>query len=293
VDAELNGQPDPEALGDDILGDDEDGVVPNGALVVGQDGSFIITASAGGRLDAWVDFDRDSVWEAEERIAHSFPLLPGLNLLGFTVPDTALGGNTFARFRLSPLGGLDPDGPAEAGEVEDHLVAIAEVPPEAAAEEARTILLRNPAENGASISFVLAGEQLTLEAGQQLRLEAANPPIEFDSGSERQRYALVEGMYDFTRDEEEDVWNLHRQTNRVTLDNSANTTDFSYLADGEESVVPAGGIQTHESRFPVVVTWDQGGGKGTEQLALSTGDYKIGVNPKNGGWGLFQDAERQ
>src|SRR5207247_896664 len=48
----------------------------------------------------------------------------GTSSLTFTPPSTALGGSTFARFRLSTAGGLSPTGVATDGEVEDYNVSL-------------------------------------------------------------------------------------------------------------------------------------------------------------------------
>ena len=124
VDWDADGQPDPNALGDDNDGtDDEDGVVFTSALVIGGTATVDVTASAVGKLDAWVDFTGDGDWaDAGEQIFTNQGLVSGLNSLSFPVPDTAKVGTTFARFRFSSAGGLSYDGLALGGEVEDYEV---------------------------------------------------------------------------------------------------------------------------------------------------------------------------
>ena len=125
TDDEADGQPDPNAAGDDDAGtDDEDGVFFPAPGVPGQDAGVVVTASAPGLLDAWVDFDGDAEWEPGEQIFTSLPLAAGANLLTFPVPPEA-GASfedevLFARFRISTAGGLAPTGAAPDGEVEDH-----------------------------------------------------------------------------------------------------------------------------------------------------------------------------
>ena len=131
VDAEEDGQPDELAAGDDVTSsDDEDGVVFVSPLVPGQWAALEVTASAQGRLDAWIDFSDNGTWsETEDHVFDGVTLLSGLNTLFFDVPASAtLSANAFARFRLSSAGGLGFDGPAVDGEVEDYVVAI-EAPP--------------------------------------------------------------------------------------------------------------------------------------------------------------------
>jgi len=129
-DAELNGQPNATATGDDInppTADDEDGVTMP-PLIVGQPATIIVNAAIPvgilGKLDAWVDFNCNGIWDAGEQIFASEPLLDGNNPLSFVVPNFAVAGNTFARFRLSTTGGLSFDGLSDTGEVEDYQVVI-------------------------------------------------------------------------------------------------------------------------------------------------------------------------
>jgi len=94
VDAELNGQPDATATGDDNDGnDDEDGVVFTTALVPGQLATVNVTATVAGLLDAWIDFDGDGSWaQPGDQVFTAVPLAPlppTINSLSFTVPPTA------------------------------------------------------------------------------------------------------------------------------------------------------------------------------------------------------------
>ncbi|MDB5341248.1 MAG: repeat protein, partial [Planctomycetaceae bacterium] len=126
VDREFDGQPTATANGDDVTGvpDDEDGVVFMN-LVGGSTGAATVTASLAGKLDAWIDFNRDGDWsDPGEQIATSLSLHAGSNNVSIAVPAGASIGNTFARFRLSSAGGLSVTGSANDGEVEDYQVAI-------------------------------------------------------------------------------------------------------------------------------------------------------------------------
>ena len=83
------------------------------------------------KVDAWVDFNQDGVFDATtERVtpAAGADVVNGTNLVTFAVPGGAVLGDTFARVRLSSAGGLNPDGEAVDGEVEDYQVTIAEPP---------------------------------------------------------------------------------------------------------------------------------------------------------------------
>ncbi len=132
-DPELNGQPESIALGDDLdieplfsLGspnDDEDGVfIP--PMFQGQPADITLEVNGGGGVvDAWVDFNSDMSWQISEQICSWF-LPDGTHTISFIVPDNAVPGQTFARFRISTNGLLASWGSAQDGEVEDHQVII-------------------------------------------------------------------------------------------------------------------------------------------------------------------------
>jgi len=130
IDAELNGQPTAASDGDDNNRDsDEDGVSVVGSIVAtnasSTASSFAVTASASGRLDAWIDFNQDGDWDdSGEQIITNEVVAEGINVLGFDVPAGTTPGNTGARFRLSSAGRLTPTGVALDGEVEDTIVTI-------------------------------------------------------------------------------------------------------------------------------------------------------------------------
>jgi hypothetical protein len=127
IDAEVDGQPDTDAAGDDLNGtDDEDGVVFAGVLNPGMDARIDVTASAPGFLSGWVDFNGDGDWADEgEKVSSDRLLDKGINHIQFSVPGGALEGSTYARFRFSSVRGLSSAGPAPDGEVEDYRVEIA------------------------------------------------------------------------------------------------------------------------------------------------------------------------
>ncbi len=129
VDPEPDGQPDAQALGDQTDLSDEDGVFwiappvsdPNIPTVA----SVLVIASGTSKLDAWLDLNQDGDWaDSGEQILASASLVTGRNLLPVTIPAGTLVGKTFARFRVSTLGGLQPTGEAPDGEVEDYGVEL-------------------------------------------------------------------------------------------------------------------------------------------------------------------------
>ncbi len=133
VDSDPDGQPTLPADGDDVLdgSDDEDGITFQSALIPGLqtciDATLTNTAGVQGAfLDGWIDFNANGMWEPHEHLWNntSQPLLAGSNILCFDIPAGASRGQTYARFRLSDGGGMMPDGPGPAGEVEDYQVYI-------------------------------------------------------------------------------------------------------------------------------------------------------------------------
>ena len=125
IDDEFDGQPDPNALGDDLAGiDDEDGVVFLTPFIPGTTATVDITVSQTGYIDAWIDWNCDGNW-AGEQVLTSYFLAAGTTTVPIGVPASALPGrNTFARFRYSLNGGLTEFGYAPDGEVEDYEVQI-------------------------------------------------------------------------------------------------------------------------------------------------------------------------
>ncbi len=154
VDAETNGQPESQALGDDMAGtpDDEDGIVfigpPKtsgnwqGAILYRGASSITLNIKTRNHLGAgmvflqgWIDFDQNSVWSTGEQILTNYPV-PYDSPSGSTtatisvpgVPSGALPGYTFARFRISNMPDLGPENTPGSvtpfGEVEDYMVYI-------------------------------------------------------------------------------------------------------------------------------------------------------------------------
>ncbi len=136
VDIETDGQPSALAAGDDAVGpsasDDEDGVFFTQPILsssfAATVSSFSVVSSGDGKLDAWIDFNRDGDWnDVGEQIAASVSVTSGVNVLPIAIPRGAFVGDTYGRFRISTQGNLSPVGPADDGEVEDHRVTIGSV----------------------------------------------------------------------------------------------------------------------------------------------------------------------
>jgi hypothetical protein len=132
VDGEADGQPSPNADGDDLnLLDDEDGVSFTTALVQGQVATLEVVASTWCKLNAWIDYNHINGWaDAGEHIFINASLVPGINALSFAVPAGAVTGDTYARFRVNYNGGISYNDDGYEGEVEDYLTFIEEEQPQ-------------------------------------------------------------------------------------------------------------------------------------------------------------------
>jgi hypothetical protein len=129
-DAEGDGQPDPNALGDDLDGNDDEQGVTIPPLVQGEPAMITVEVSGGGGiLQGWIDFNGDMTWQPGEQVCNGY-LPDGVHVLTVFVPPDAVVGQSFARFRISTTGGLNPEGPAANGEVEDYDVSIRAAPPQ-------------------------------------------------------------------------------------------------------------------------------------------------------------------
>lgn len=111
---------------------EDDGIVFDAAMQA--DGTFALesfftaTASTGGKLDIWIDYDNNLQFDAGEHLngGTSFDLMPGVNNFTFTIPAgvAVTGVDTWARARFSSAGGAGPTGRVDDGEVEDYSLQI-------------------------------------------------------------------------------------------------------------------------------------------------------------------------
>lgn len=111
--------------------EDEDGLVSLTGLARNAVGQLVVNTPTGGKLDAWIDFDVNGQFDDPvERITAPGGAELGLGdtTLTFTCPSSTVSGQspiaTFARLRISSMGGLPPTALAPDGEVEDHMATI-------------------------------------------------------------------------------------------------------------------------------------------------------------------------
>lgn len=125
IDAEPDGLADKQALDDDRNGrDDEDGVEFRSGWVIGDTARVVVTASAGGMLKAWVDFNQDRDWDDKGEMVLDTQVAAGANQLRFFIPPDAKEDSTYARFRFSLQAISGPTGLLMDGEVEDYRVFL-------------------------------------------------------------------------------------------------------------------------------------------------------------------------
>ncbi|MCA9264951.1 MAG: hypothetical protein KDA60_13920 [Planctomycetales bacterium] len=177
VDGEWDGWPTTAANGDDVSPtvsvDDEDGVEFVTPLIPGQVATVRVNASTNGWLNAWIDFDRDGVWEVgtPETLFSGRSLVAGDNLLEFTVPADAWADPdipTYSRWRFSAdQQMLRPEGAGTTrgipdGEVEDHLLFLRPRSPDEQLDYGdapdalyRTLLANDGARHGVDPEFYL------------------------------------------------------------------------------------------------------------------------------------------
>ncbi|MDZ7629461.1 MAG: GEVED domain-containing protein [Parvularculaceae bacterium] len=140
ADAEIAALPTVAATGDDASGADDENGVTIGALTQGAAGTAGATvAGAGGRLQAWFDWNGDGDFaDASEQVATDLQdngvgdTNPAAGAIGLAlaVPGGATTSQTYARFRWSTTSGLSATSTAATnGEVEDYAVTIAPPPP--------------------------------------------------------------------------------------------------------------------------------------------------------------------
>ena len=103
---------------------DEDGVLQPTGLVRGQTSLLLVTSSAQGYFNAWVDTDNSGQFDDDEQYVNDRTVFAGTNLVVVNLPSNAEEGDTWARFRLSSQPNLQHFGGAPDGEVEDKQVTI-------------------------------------------------------------------------------------------------------------------------------------------------------------------------
>ena len=138
IDGDPDGIPSLRADGDDANTtiNDEDGVTINAPTIFpgSTAGEMTVTihtisptgeAYSPGRINAWMDFNRDGDWDdAGEHIVNDVRAGEGDHVLTFPIPADAKSGETYLRVRYGYGRNMKPTGRDIAGEVQDHIVRI-------------------------------------------------------------------------------------------------------------------------------------------------------------------------
>lgn len=118
--------------GDNLDGSDDEADVQNNgssfqgqSLVQGESLTLNMDAAGSGVLNAWFDWNQNGDFlDPGEQVALDVAPSSGAIALPITVPNDAIAGTTYARFRYSSTPGLPPSGSAPDGEVEDYQFSI-------------------------------------------------------------------------------------------------------------------------------------------------------------------------
>lgn len=113
-----------ELKNDNRKKDDEDGIHFVTGIVEGETSIAIISASASGYLNGWIDFNRNGEFDDAEQVLRDHLTSAGEAPFYIDVPSGVSAGKSWARFRISSSSGLPPTGGAPDGEVEDLRVKI-------------------------------------------------------------------------------------------------------------------------------------------------------------------------
>ncbi len=175
-DAEQNGQPTTNSLGDDLNGaldstdtviDDEDGVVLARPLARTTTNILAVTASTTtttAYLHGWIDLNGDGDFtDSGEKIISNQVVTTGTQPVTFPALGGARLGTTYMRVRLSQDRDLGPLGLSASGEVEDYLVTIVDTPQIALPDTFE--VSRNSTLNALDVTandFTIPGETLTI-----------------------------------------------------------------------------------------------------------------------------------
>jgi hypothetical protein len=255
-DHDPNGHPTADATGDDYdndpyPGNDEQGdITLIGRLIPGELAHVEVNVTGTGVVDAWFDFNNNGRFDISEHVASQ--TVSGTGMLSFLVPQTAVPGTTFARFRVTSDGNgadgqpLTPLGPALSGEVEDHMYVIQSVDYGDAPNTYSTVR----ASNGARHVIDLSGPYLGSD-------------VDHDSDGAPSPGAVGDDLYDGRDDED-----------GVTFGNLLWVNNPAYQKAWVDIVAPNGGIVDVWIDFNGNGVWDH---LTAEHVIVS---QQVSVNPQ-------------
>lgn len=222
--------------------------------------------------------------EGQVAMLPSGALLQGTGAAEATVPGAANGGGvTIGQSTLAEALGLPPG----AGEPLPSSIA------DPKGRVTSGLLIMNPASNTVDIAYVINNASQTTQAGSNHLFPGTGKWVaQFNRGPGfgDAKYSLTEGSYFFANTDH--GWELYNRTFTVTIDNAENRTPFEYVVDNKPATLPPGKSQTHTSKYPMLVRFDQGGGtqpaqKQIDDPTVAKSNLRVAVNTDNNLWDLY------
>jgi hypothetical protein len=146
-----------------------------------------------------------------------------------------------------------------------------------------------PKDLGMTVSYLINDTPFSINPGETQNLPVGTTwVIRFNRGGSfgEASYTLSEGTYAFGSGEQ--GWELFTKTFSVTIDNTANSTPFTFVTDNRSVSIAAGQIQAFTSKYPMFVQFDRGGGNHSiEKKVEDKATYTIAVNPGDSLWDLY------
>lgn len=105
---------------------DEDGIQFVTSIIERETAIALVTSSAVGYLNAWIDYNRNGQFDANEQVLTDQITSVGESPYYIDVPNGVSAGQSWARFRISSTAGLSAKGGTIDGEVEDFPVNLQE-----------------------------------------------------------------------------------------------------------------------------------------------------------------------
>ena len=155
------------------------------------------------------------------------------------------------------------------------------------------LLIMNPASNAMDIAYVVNNASQSSQAGSNRLFPGTGTAVaQFNRGPGfgDAKYSLTEGSYFFASTNK--GWELYNRTFSVTIDNAENRTAFEYVIDNKPATLPSGKSQTHTSKYPMLIRFDQGGGtqpaqKQIDDPTIAKLVLRVAVNTDTNLWDLY------
>jgi len=153
------------------------------------------------------------------------------------------------------------------------------------------VMIHNPIELDATLSYRINGESFRLQAGTQQFLDGGEEwIIEFSRGPEGPdvRYDISqEGTYAFELENGE--WNLRQKRFETTLVNPSGSRVFNLMVDGKPESIEPGTAARYESAYPILIQFDRGNGKAnSSKLITAKTPLYVALDTDKKEWNLYR-----